>query len=238
MFKWINIGEAITQTQHSDRTIRRWVKSNESNPNAIKKDGKNIYINPEELAKKYPLKENPRFDRSDRQDGRDNQHTNQMQIVSFSETIKELSKQIERRDDEIKLLLNRKPTSTKWVTFGFVCFLIILTGLFAGYRYEYQKIHEKELLTLKESLESQMKAKVEGKNESLTSKQSLINNQQQIISQQRQELAQKDRLISQLYNDTKAQNKKLSELAESLKNEAIKNGQTQKALPEKEAQKQ
>ena len=41
-------------------------------------------------------------------------------------------------------------------------------------------------------------------------------------TEQRQELAQKDRLISQLYNDTKEQNKKLLELTESLKNEVIK----------------
>ena len=51
---------------------------------------------------------------------------------------------------------------------------------------------------------------IEDKNENL-----LILKQQN--AQQRQELTQKDRLISELYNDTKEQNKKLIELTETLK---------------------
>lgn len=55
-------------------------------------------------------------------------------------------------------------------------------------------------------------------------------------TEQRQELAQKDRLISQLYNDTKEQNKKLLALTESLKSGFAKNEQNENNLPEKEAQ--
>ena len=65
----------------------------------------------------------------------------------------------------------------------------------------------------------------------------MVDNQKTTIIQQRQELAQKDLLISQLYNDTKEQNKKLLELTGSLKNEVIKNEKKENGLRGKEAQK-
>ena len=237
MLNWINIGEAITQTGNSDRTIRRWIKSNESNPLAVKKDGKNTYINANELAKKYPLKENQQFDRNGGQEGGNRRQTEQMQIVSHTETIKELSKQIERRDEEIKLLLHRKPTFSKWIVAGFICFFLIISGLFAGYRYEQRQIHAKELSTLEDSFKREIKAQIESEKEALLYQQIVVGELQTENARQRLELAEKDRLISELYNDTKAQNKKLLELTESLQSKSVKNDQLENNSVKNEPQK-
>ena len=140
--------------------------------------------------------------------------TSQMQIISSSETITKLSEHLKSRDEEIKLLLSRKSKLPIWLTIGFV-FLsltisIVTYAAFIKYRAEILQTKEREI----KAQENYYQEKI-----SLikTQENHLLDAKNKTISQQRKELAQKEILISQLYNDTKEQNKKLLDLTESLK---------------------
>ena len=145
MFEWISVTEAIRRAGISERTVRRWIKDHELNSNCIRKDGRNILLNALELSKDYMFEQRQAQAGSDRRE----EKTTQMQIVSYSETINKLSEQIERRDEEIKLLLSRKSKIPFWLTTGFiVAILVVLVGLyiaFNGYINQLFKMHNNEL---------------------------------------------------------------------------------------------
>ena len=242
--EWISIPEAIIRTQKGERTIRRWVKSQERNTIAIKKEAGKIYIKASILRQKYGFI-NDNIDDAKRQD---EQKTSQMQIVSYSETIKELSNHLKIRDEEIKTLLNRKSKLPLGICIGFICAISFMLTLLYAYRSELIETHKEALLVQSEGFQREIQfteksyqrelSNIKEQTNTIVSNQSkTISNLEAETAQQREELAEKDRLISQLYNDTKKQNKKLLELTESLKADVIKNEQKENILPEKEAQK-
>ena len=209
---WITVKEAIIATGRGERTIRRWVNRHKNEPTHIDTTGAVTLINAAIFAKDYPIKEDRHGTGNGNTFGQATDKTSQMQIVSYSETIKELSTHLKSRDEEIKSLLHRKSTVPFWLVVGFIVLLLIVGCVFGAYTYQMSQIHNTEIERQKESSSNGLKAK-----------QVLIENQKQTITQQRQELAEKDRLISELYNDTKAQNKKLLELTESLQSKSAKN---------------
>ena len=232
MINWITLAEAIAQTDTSDRTIRRWVKEHQNSQIHVKREGRTIFINAIELDKNYPLKTTRQNDGIGRQNDGNETKTTQMQIVSYSETITRLSEQIERRDNEIQQLLGRKSKLPIWLTIGFLLLILAIACVFAAYTYQMSYLHKKELDTQTNAFFAQK----QNIKENLKNQETVVEELKEEITVKREELAQKDRLISELYNDTKEQNKKLLELTESLKNEVIKNEQKENNLPAKEAQ--
>ena len=220
---WISLAESASKTGTSDRTIRRWVEKHKLKETHVRKQGRNVLLNAFELDKDYPFKNKQNQAANDRQRNTENQQTTQMQIVSHSETIKELSRQIERRDEEIKLLLSRKSKLPVWLTIGFIFLsLIIATVTYAAFiKYRAEILQTKERETkAQENYYQEKISLIKGQNNNL------LDAKNKTITQQRQELAEKASLISQLYNDIKAQNKKLLELTENLKHEFAKNEQS------------
>lgn len=222
MQRWISVVDAIRLAGVSERTIRRWAKEH---PESTKKENKGLLVDGDKLAKFYPFESAQSGYGSSPEHDTQNAKTNQMQIVSYSETITKLSEQIERRDHEIKLLLNRRSKMPFWLCVGFIALLGGLYMTFNAYTKQTaeetrQRITEQFLAKNREIelIESKAKQVAEIKDET-------INSLKQENSQQRLELAQKDRLIAELYNDTKAQNKKLLELTESLQAKSAKTDQ-------------
>ena len=225
--QWITITEAIKLTGKADLTIRRLVKKHKSDSNFIRKENGRIWINTRKLNDIYAISDNISKSYREAEDSK----TNQMHIVSSSETIKELSEHIKQRDKQIEFLLQKKNRTPLWISLSSICLImLILSSLyfaFINYRDELISSFQRET----DLLQSRNKKVVDEKEEQ-------INHLKFSVTEKRQELAQKDRLISELYNDTKEQNKKLLELTESLKKEVIKNKQKENNLPEKQAQNQ
>ena len=248
MHGWITIKQAQELTGKSDKTIRRWIKCHQEKISHVDKSAEVIRINSDFLIKEYPpIIKTKRIDK-DYPNNHNSEKTSQMQIVSYSETIRELSDLLKRRDDEVK----KGRLIPIWLTLVFCIMLFFLYIAFLAYKGELlaNKLEDNRNISLSYERRLTDKAnqirilensKVEGfkLRDALIEQQiQMLNEQNKSITQQRQELAQKDLLISQLYNDTKAQNKKLLELTESLKSESIKNEQNENNLPEKETQKQ
>ena len=230
--EWISITQATALTGKTERTIRRWFKANKSNISATKKvDGK-IYINSTLLHKDYPPvmgRQNTGEDKKIQKEA--------LQIATNAKSIESITVQLEAKDKQIEKLMVSKGRVPLLLTLAFLfSSLLIGAGLyfaFVEYRSELERTKKREIQLRTENFNAIILGKnsiIEDKNENL-----LILKQQN--AQQRQELAQKDRLISELYNDTKAQNKKLLELTENIKNEAIKNEKEENGLRGKEAQK-
>ena len=219
--EWIGIIDGAIRTGRGERTIRRWAKAHEKDYSAVKKENGKIFINANVLAEKYPF-----IVASQKAAERQaEQNTNQMHIVSNSETINHLSEHLKTRDEEIKLLLTKKPKSTKWIILGFVALiLLLLCGLYWGfinYQKELKESHIREI----QLIEQKSDTIANSKDKTIDGQTLQINLLQAKNTQQRLELAQKDRLIAELYNDTKAQNKKLLELTESLQAKSAKTDQ-------------
>ena len=229
MTEWISVNEASLNSCISEKTVRKWIKNNEKNNLAVKRSGRRISINSVFFYKTYPKKQETNRSGILPEEFQNGGKFQQMQIVSHSETIKELSKQIERRDNEIKLLLNRKDRLPLWLNIGYIALILIILLIsisgFIFYNYQQGKKQKEQLTTINNNNEREIEQIKHFTNDKITILKAAKEEATQTISQQRQELAEKDRLISELYNDTKAQNKKLLELTESLKNEVIKNKQ-------------
>ena len=223
--EWITIKEAVIRTGKGERTIHRWIDSNKLKPYFVKKDRKLTMLNASEIEKDYPFSDVRHKSENVSQDNK----TNQMQIVSHSETIKELSEHIKQKDKQLEYLLTKKSKTSLWLTLGFTVGLsTLLAALYMGFT-----SYREELIN---NSNRQFKEANELYSTNLEKIEAINLEHKKTITQQRQELAKKNRLISQLYDDTKAQNKKLLELTESLKNEVIKNEQKENNLPTKEAQ--
>ena len=156
---WITVNEAVSLTGKTELTIRKLVKKHSKDSSFVKKDGGRVYLDFDKLSVIYPIKKDIKkvYDAENRSI---EQKTSQMQIVSSSETIKELSEHIRQKDKQIEFLLTKKSKLPIWLTVGFVfSFIGALCGLwfaFNGYRNEQLKIHAKELAVLKGSLLREM----------------------------------------------------------------------------------
>ena len=213
--EWITIKEAAIKTGKGERTIHRWIDANKSKPYFVKKQGKLTMVNASELAQFYPFHDVSHKSENVSQD----EKTYQMQIVSHSETIKELSDHIKQKDKQLEFLLTKKSKLPIWLTIGFTMVVLILVyGLyvaFNAYKRELIITQEKEKAQLQLNASSNLKQTRSFYTFQIEEIREINTQQKQTITQQRQELAEKDRLISELYNDTKAQNEKLLELTKS-----------------------
>ena len=209
--EWLTVNEAVAKTGKGERTIRRWAKSHDTNGFAVRKQGKIIMINASILAEDYPIKDV----RQNAANDINHDKTSQMHIVSNTETIKQLSEHLRNRDNEIKILLNHKNLTALWLILGFITIIGCLYYAFLNYKNEITVNKAIEIEAISKGYQKQIETNQKNNSQ-------LILNQQQIIAQQHQELAKKDRLISELYNDTKEQNKKLLELTESHKKRSHK----------------
>ena len=209
--EWIDIKTAITLTSKSDKTIRNWAKSNKTNPKAVKKDGKIFLLSAKLLEEDYPFKSSQENFQ---------QEKDAAQLTITAQSLQMHQAELAAKNDEIKILLQRKSKLPAWLSIGFISLIIaLLAGLmfaFTSYKHEQSQEHSKELSNIKSALKQEMALKEQIANKALDNKQLTINRLKTENTQQREELAEKDHLISQLYNDTKEQNKKLLKLTESL----------------------
>ena len=217
--QWINKEEAIYLTGKSERTISRWIKAHKTDKSSF--DGE--FINSERLNEKHPIIKR-------RQNGGNADTKNQnresreaMQIMATAEIVK-------KKDEQIELLLNKKPHTPIHLLIGYSTLLIALFLAsyiaFKNYRNELLDRHSEAINLLKNSNAQILNHKdiiIEANLSQIKGMSEVLNEQKSILFEQRQELAEKDRLISELYNDTKAQNKKLLELTENLQSKSVKN---------------
>ena len=207
---WISITEATAVTGKTERTIRRWFKSHKNDHLATKKIGGKIYLNATILHADYP----PVMGRQNA--GEEEKHQKEaLQIATNAKSIESITVQLEAKDKQIDRLISHR----NWfilVLFSIFFFAALLIGIgvfmiFKGYKTELENTKERELELKSEAFENK-----------ISGQKVIIENLEKANTTQRQELAEKDRLISELYNDTKAQNKKLLELTESFQTKSVK----------------
>ena len=244
--EWLSITEASLLSGKTEKTIRRLAKANEKDIGKVKRDGRKILINKIFITDHFRVEN--RYTK-DTHNETVKHKKEALQIAYNAESFKEISQQISIKDKQIEKLIIRKNFAIILTVAIFIIggLLLSFTAYFAlqKYRKELLVNQDKQMNLLKTSHKKEVQSKLEQIEYIQETTKQERNNQQAELNrlqtenvQQRAELAQKDRLISQLYNDTKEQNKKLLELTKSLTNEATKSERKENTPHEKEAQSQ
>ena len=153
---YIDIATAIARTGKSDKTLRNWVKSHDKIAGAVKREGKLVMISVELLKKDYP------FLHAENEPKSFQKQKEVAQLSITANTLEMHQRELQARNDEIKLLLERKSKAPIWIVIGFVCLLVALWLVFDGYRDEQQKANEEKIATLKESFKREMDGYLQG----------------------------------------------------------------------------
>ena len=228
--EWISTTDAVALTRKSYSTLRRFIYKHKQDSSIIKREQGSTFINKAALLDTYRAS-HEHHDTSKAEEAK--QHKEAVQIATNAKSIDSISLQLEAKDQQIKEIISRTPKSPLYLTIGFVILISFL--IYGGWLYKKELLsyERQKIATLREDGIIQIQQIKQSAKEELKNRQEVINTLKGELSIKREELAKKDRLISELYNDTKAQNKKLLELTESLKNEVIKNEQKNNNLPAK-----
>ena len=216
--EWLTVSESVTLIGKSERTIRRFM-ANE--PSYHKKIDGISYLNKVALIRHFT---GNIADKMSNETEKVKHQKEAVQVAANAKSIDSMHEQLIAKDRQIKEILaeKRNPKSTIWITLAFMALLICLYMGFLRYRNELLSYQRERINEMSQAYEYKILSKSEQIEEIKKFNQVTLNSKESIITQQRQELAEKDRLISELYNDTKAQNKKLLELTESLQTESSK----------------
>ena len=228
--EWLTVSESVSLVGKSERTIRRLMASE---PSCHKKIDGISYLNRVALIRHFT---GNIADKMSDETEKVKHQKEAVQVAANAKSIDSMHEQLIAKDRQIKEILaeKRNPKLMIWITLAFIALLICLYIGFLRYRNELLSYQRERINEMSQAYEYKILSKSEQIEEIKKFNQVTLNSKENTITQQRQELAEKDRLISQLYNDTKEQNKKLLELTESLKNEVIKNEQKENNLPEKQ----
>ena len=160
MNEWLSISEAISLTNKSEMTIRRFVNEHKDNPDAVKKVQGKLYINAQMLDRTHSVKQMANTTDAIKE------KKEAMQIAYNSEIIRQKDDYLKAKDRQIELLINKKSYMAAWLSMGFTVLIIAFSVLGWLYRSELlmtwqNDIRNKEVeIQSRDKIISEMKAEL------------------------------------------------------------------------------
>ena len=124
--EYIEIKEAIRRTGKSDKTIRNWVKANESTTGATQKRNGIVFVSVEFLQQNYPFIDSV----NDSEMFQKQKESAQLKITN--DAVQTTKRELELAQDRIDNLLEQQRKINPWIPIGLI--VIFILGLL--YRHE------------------------------------------------------------------------------------------------------
>ena len=183
--QWISKEEAIYLTGKSERTISRWIKAHKIDKSSF--DGE--FINSDKLNEKHPIMKR-RQNGSNADTKTPNRESREaMQIMATAEIVK-------KKDEQIEILLNKRPHTPTHLIIGCATLLIALSVAsyiaFKNYRNELLDRHSEAINLMKESNDQIVDTKnliIEANLSQIKGMSAILDEQKLMLFEQRQELA-------------------------------------------------